>query len=663
MLIRHLRNTFFFFTLMFAAHYSHNKLNSPGGSKALLASHLHNENSIRLKVIDSATVFLRSRERRCCVADLWAEAAPDSSVFRGLLISAEGKADTIVPQIFILPDAMKGKDGSMSQFKQLLRSKRISRKPLVFKKNPDGIQILDVYDTKEEATVAAKEYKELEKERRMQKLALSSQPEAPVTSEVNKSAPKLPSKDAVEAARKAERMAALEAMAKAAQKREEERLRKEKLEAKKREEELAKQKALAAEEIARRKQEAARLAAEALKKYQASEFEAAEKLFEQSTQLDPENSTYYFQYGVTLFRINKLDDAMIKFNLANTSGTEEIEKQYFMGLTHYKLNEWDQAATRFDSVKNTNVKPLSPSAAFYKGMILYNKEEWKLAQPEFEYVLDNSADPKLDAKAEEYIDKIIRQLQFQKLQEKPHTLALTGGAMYDSNVLLSADNTDSGSATDKASARSVASVDYTWRAIYKRTYDLSLNANIFYIYSINEAVKEADPLLYTFMVPYSYKTTIGNKSYIFKVSPGYESLALDTIQTQNSIVLDISNTLVMDANWISTYDLEVRQDDNVLDTSTGDDDADATKIEFETTQTYFLDNKKTKAVIGTLGFTSNAAVGENLAYTRSDLGELYDACCRYRSHNGLRTSMYQSTYENDRKDTNMALDISLSKPF
>jgi len=613
--------------------------------------------------IDSATVFMRDAKTGKVVKISMEETAPDASVFRGLFNVSWGNANAIVPQVYIIPPSMEKSVGNISQFRSHLKSKTIRRKPLVFKKNPDGIQILDVYDSKKDAVAAAKEYKKRLLELRQQQIA-ANKVNGPSLSKAVNSGPKLPSRDAVEAARKAERLAALAKAAKEAAKREEERLRKEKLEAKKREEALAKAKAMAASEKRARKAEAKRLAEKALALYRANQFNEAEKLFEQATQLDPENNEYFFQYGVTLFRNNKLEEAMIKFKLAETTGNQDLEKQYFMGLTHYKLNEWDQAVVRFSTVKDSKVKPLSPSAAFYLGLIQYNKEEYRVAQPEFEFVLDNSSDPKLDEKAEEYIEKIIRHLQFEKLQEQPHSLSATIGLTQDSNVLLSPDNTDSGSSTDEASLRYLVGADYTYRAIYKRSYDLSFNVSTYYMYSQNEDVADADPLIYSAGIPFSYKTSFGTKAYILKVTPGYEAISLNGEATQNSTLLEIGNTLVMGPRLISTYDFVVRMDDTVLDTSTGDDDADATRIEFETNQIYYLDKKKTKSITGTLGYWNNAAKGENKAYNRFDLGVSYAMpIVSWQSNFVSELSYYSSTYESDRKDTNMNLNLTLSRPF
>src|SRR5256885_15186876 len=107
-----------------------------------------------------------------------------------------------------------------------------------------------------------------------------------------------------------------------------------------------------------------------------------------------------------------------------------------MGLIFFKLKEFSQAKESFAAVKASKNATLAPSAAFYEGLVYFSEENFKAAQSSFEFVIDQSSDPVMDKKAEEYIEKIAAAIAAKKMAAKKWILDATIGANYDSNILL-----------------------------------------------------------------------------------------------------------------------------------------------------------------------------------------------------------------------------------
>ena len=124
---------------------------------------------------------------------------------------------------------------------------------------------------------------------------------------------------------------------------------------------------------------------------------------------------------MTLYRNEKFNEALVIFKIIEDEEQYKAEKPYYMGLTHYRLNELDAALAQFQEVKKHNHEVLSPAASFYEGLILFNQEKYEEAKAPFEFVLDNSKNPKLDEKAESYLDKIAGLMIFKKKQSKKNS--------------------------------------------------------------------------------------------------------------------------------------------------------------------------------------------------------------------------------------------------
>ncbi|MCB0356024.1 MAG: hypothetical protein KDD40_03400 [Bdellovibrionales bacterium] len=615
--------------------------------------------------IDNAELFVRDANTGRVLKILLEETEPDSSTFSGNFSVNWSKDKEIKPEVYIPPEKIRGKEKSLKQFVTQIRDKKVSRKPIVFKKGKNGQQVLDVYDTKEQAQSAMAAYTEKLKQEEAQKNILAKPKE-------------IVKKADVEAAALAAKQAKLAELAAMAASREEERIRKEQLERQRALERLRKQQELAEKEKQKRKALARQYAEEALVAYKEGNFIKAEELFKKSIELDPSDTSYYFRYGVSLYRNEKYDDALVILKIAQVDESTEIEKAYYMGLIHFRLKELQLALAQFSKVKNSKHEIMAPSAAFYEGVILYTDEKYEAAKPAFEFVIDTSKDPRLDEKAEEYLERIANALVFKHKQEHKHDFSFSLGATYDSNVLFSPDNqTDQGTATDSDGFRMLETMSYQYRAIYMREFEWTIDASQLYIYSLDSDLQVADPMLVSLKSPITWKGVWGQKGYKLTLKPGYETLFMDTdsssTQTNppstnilSSILFDVDFTLIMRDNWFSNYILENRLDDSLDASSTGDDNADSTLTSIKTKQTFFMDQSKKKALQAGGGYTLNGAKGKNKKYNKILLNFSFTQPFEKWKNASWSTNLdiYYLDYNKastDRTDTNYTIGYSFSK--
>src|SRR5690606_25651953 len=176
---------------------------------------------------------------------------------------------------------------------------------------------------------------------------------------------------------------------------------------------------------------------------------------------------YYFQYGVTLYRLEEFNKSLIYLKIANENDPKNSELYYFMALNHLRLKEFPQAVGNFDTAIASGDQVIAPSSHFYKGVVYYTTEEYEKSKDSFQMVLDTSSDARLDRQAEEYIERILRIQQFRDLQSKPFNITSMLAVQNDSNVLgIDPTGGSSGSATDVEGNRLLATFEFGYRPIF-----------------------------------------------------------------------------------------------------------------------------------------------------------------------------------------------------
>jgi tetratricopeptide (TPR) repeat protein len=608
--------------------------------------------------VDSAFLVLRDRGSGKIVQIQLEETEPDSSQFTGQFSVSLGEKDTVSPEIYVPPQDLRQGARNYKKIFDAIQAHRLPRKPVIWTKTEKGQAMLEVYDTREQAERALHAYQEkerLEDEARRKKLIKP-----------------LPSETALAAAAQADKQELLNKMATDAAKREAERVRLEQIEKQKRAEREQKAREANQKQRFARQAEARRFALDAGKLYAAGDFKGAEEQFRRAVELDPENHSYYFKYGVSLYRNDKFNEAVVTLNLAESDPEHAAERPYYIGLSYYRMGELGAALKQFATVAETHDPVLSPSALFYRGVIQFTQENYDPAKTAFEAVIDTSNDPRLDEQADAYLDRIASAKMYRKMLENRWTVTGTVGLMYDSNVTLSSDNTSQGTATNVQDGRLLTSGDLNYRPVLGEHHEWSADLSANLINSNKTESVPADTWLYDAALPYSYKGVLFKKGYKLTVTPGAEILYMQPSGestkelTLLSYMMTVGNTFIMTKSWFADYSLQYRMDDSRTSDSIGPEDADASKWTLGTTQSVFLDKAKKEALIATLDYVLNIAKGDNKKYNRIDLGAMYVRPVRWGASWNLGISVYKLIYPDSdpgREDLDVSVTTGISKPI
>lgn len=609
--------------------------------------------------IDSAFMFMRDQKSGQIVKIVLDETEPDSSLFSGRFSVNWSTQENVAPAVYIPPQNLRNDAGAIERFNSLLSNNKIKPQPLIMKTDKAS-HILEVYDTAEQAGRAKDAYKK-------ELAALKNEEQAKLVKPQ-------PDETALKVAKMAAQAAALALLAKQAAIQESDRIRLEQLELQKREARQKEQDQMATAEREARQTKAKSLAQKAIEYYKKNEYKESADLFEQAAALDPNNKEYYFMYGVSLYRLEQFNKALVTLKIAEGSQETELEKKYYIGLIHFRLKELSAARTAFGEVKAANHATLSPSAGFYEGLVHFSEENLEKAQASFEYVLDTSKEPALDKKAEEYIEKIAKLIQYKKMSEKKIFLTADFGLNYDSNILFAPDNDSStATTTEKGGLRANLGGAAEYRFFYKETSEFSTKAAVTKTHSFSTDFVQADPLVYSLTAPYALKGLLNGKGARLTLTPGYEFLFMDYDRSEqltnilNTIMINSDLLLVMKEDWFSNYTIDIRSDDSLLPGTTGtDSDADAIKVGFTKSETLFLDSAKKTALIGSLGYVTNSAKGDEKKYDRFEFGAIYTApWLRFKNttwNTGLNAYLQNyGSSDASRKDTNIALSVGTTR--
>lgn len=583
------------------------------------------------------------------------ETGPDTSLFVGYyqlsFDTSQASSAEMTPEIYVVNESILSKQEALKNIDLMIKDGKLLRKPYFYRTESRTVQAISVYDSKEQAFLAYEDFLKTGSGRPIvDRAALEAQRAAQLSDEQKKFAEQL-------------------------LKAETERKRLEDDEKRKSEEMKKKQASLATAEKEKRKAQAKTVVEKAMAMYRLDRFAEAETFFQQAIELDPENQTYYFQYGVTKYKSQQYNKSIALLNMAEASaGFDPVERDYYIALNHLKLKENALAYKKFIEVKNKDSKVMSPAAGFFAGVIDFQAGNYDSAKVLFEYVIDNSSDTQLDAQGETYIEQIANIRQFEELQKKKFFITAVMGMMYDSNILAQDPNQTS---LDLAGIRWSYGGSVEYRAVYTQKHEFSATMAVSDLYSLDKTLKasadlqNADPLSLSVALPYVFKTAILERPYRVSVSPGYETVQMNLDRAGsrevivNSAVFDVDQTLVASDKWYSALNLEYRSDQSLI-SATDDENQSATKLTLMTSQTVFVDDKNSKAWTIDIGYANNNAKGVNQKYNRVDLGAGYFMPLSESTTGTAKMTFYQSSYgqhTTGRSDSNIGLALSTRTPM
>ncbi|MFZ4403278.1 MAG: tetratricopeptide repeat protein [Pseudobdellovibrionaceae bacterium] len=430
---------------------------------------------------------------------------------------------------------------------------------------------------------------------------------------------------------------------------------------------------LSQQEKALRKKQAADFAKIGNDFYSKGQFEQAKINYVKATELDPSNDQFYYQYGVSLYQTGDYNKSLSILSLAEGGDFNPREYEYYIGLNHFKLKDFEKALDKFKALQEENDKTLSPVAAFFAGNIQFQFQNYEESKASFEYVIDNSSDPKMDKEAEKMIEEIDRIESFLESSREFIRYTISVGPSYDGNILSIAKQNV---ATDVAGYRLNYGGTFLYRYYKTMSSDLSLQLAYSDIYSYDKNLKPdatlqaADPESTVISAPAKLQFQFKDRSYAWNINPSYTTLRMNTDGTGRAIILK-STTLGTDlgtsltSTWMSTVKLEYNKDLSLL-IGAADDDQTSDRWTLGASQNYLLGADGKKILIGDISLAQNKANGKNSTYQKEILGVSYVFPSYYKS-TGIAKLEYTSTKYPDstteRADKIYALSLTHSKDF
>jgi hypothetical protein len=433
-------------------------------------------------------------------------------------------------------------------------------------------------------------------------------------------------------------------------------------EALRREELLKRQQAQTEEAKRQAKLQAKTLADQADKDYRAGKFPAASANYQKAYELDPDNDSFLYKYGVALFKVGNYNKSLSILSMAEGGDQDQVEHRYYVGLNHLKLNELDKALEDFADIQEEKNIELSPPAAFYAGTIEFQKALYPKAKERYQFVLDNSKDPKLDKQAEAKIDEIDRIEMFIESQKEILRYNLYTGLQYDGNVLnISTQNL----ATNSEAYRLLYGGSLTY--YYFRTMSSKYAAELVLsdMYSVdksfnsNSTIQSADPLQYGMRLPINCTNTWFKRSFNSNVTPYVFMLNMSDDGGARKLILN-SSGLALDTQWDQESDkFHILKFDYVIDKSSlevtsADDNQSAKRMSFNYNWLKLITQTGSKSILADIGYISNTSDGKNNSYSKFLVAGTYSFPWSAKHKGSARIDYSDLQYpnnSNERKDT------------
>lgn len=431
------------------------------------------------------------------------------------------------------------------------------------------------------------------------------------------------------------------------------------------------QEARSVEDRKKAKEQAQAIAEQADKDYRAGKFIDATKKYQQATELDPDSDRFLYQYGVSLYKVGNYNKSLSVLSLAEGGSQDRVEHEYYVALNHMKLNELDKALESFDDIQQENNPELSPMAAFFAGSIEFQKTQYPKAKERYQYVLDNSKDPKLDKQAEMKIEEIDRMEQFMEAQREILRYSVYTGLQYDGNVLnIATQNL----ATDTEAYRLMYGGTLTYYYYRTMKSKFAAEAMLADMYSVNKkfkadsSIQSLDPQVLGLKLPINISHSLYKTSFSSNISPYLTTLRMSDDGGARKAILN-SSGLALDTQWeqsqtrihILKFDYVI--DKSLLEVSSADDDQSAKRMSLNYNWLMLLTPTGEKSFLADVGYVSNAADGKNINYTKYILAGTYSFPWTAKLAGSARldyTDLKYTDNPNLRKDTIYGVTLGAS---
>ena len=612
--------------------------------------------------VEQGFMYLRDQSTGKLLEIVLTETEPNSGIFNMDYDTGGFELKKIALEVYSAPQSMLKDGRRLEIMKELIAAGTLKRKPFLLRILRQKGQLVDIFDNKEKAIAAYNLYRK--------ELGLSPDSKTESIIEVaNKD--KATRKKIIDTSTLQSMFLANE-KSQAATNAKNQELREvmRKLEETRRKEIISRSKKWSAKKTAKNSDKATQLIKRAVKNIKAEQFSKSMKNFLKASDLTPQQEDIYQQYGVSLFRDKKYNQSIVVLDLSRPSDNRIDEKDFYLGVNYFQLKDYKVASRYFKGIVDRKSKAFGPSAAFYLGRALIEINEFEKANEAFQYVLDYSSDTKLDKRAEKFIEYSIDRKRIAEKRANWFFFDGVLGLMYDSNIILAADQAREQGTVQGEGIRFLTQLSPRARPYYTETDEISIRLDFTNLksfdtdFSSNPDAETADPIIYSINVPWTHRTTLGEKAYFFDLSPAYETIIMDLDGTGNatiteSLKLEFNNTLVVSNKLIAKGDCFFSSNDsNIL----GDESAaDSTAGGLRLSGIFILNKDRQQYLIPEFGYQVNNANDGAFAFNRVDLGVSYTQSVFDSFVWNSRFAYFLANYENTRVDNNYSLSTGLSR--
>ncbi len=614
--------------------------------------------------IESGYVYLRNKNTEKLYELNMVETAPNSGVFSVAFPIGVLESQEVAAEIYSAPQSMLQVEDRIALMKDFIEDGSVKRKPFLLRVLRVEGQIVDIFDDKQVALAAYNNYR----------ADMGLSPEQSESQSIIELAnqQKVENKKVIDTSTLQSLFLANENDLQATNAKNEEIREVMRNIEEKRRREVKKQASYWTRAQVRRNTELAKeQIVEGVAALKADQLEKSMNEFFEASNLAPSEENIYEQYGVSLFRHKKFNQAIVALSISQPTKERVPEKHFYIGMSFYKLKDYEKAIKHFDEVIKAKDRALAPTASFYKGLSLIEINEFDKSKEAFQFVLDTSENPEMDKKAEKYIEYGLDRKALAKKRANWFRISGVMGLMYDSNIILADDQlTQNNDVTDENGWRLLAQVAPKFRPYYSQSDEINIELNVTTLKSFdegfqsNEVAETADPLVLGANVPWTHRGTLGGKGYVFDLIPGYEQIIMDLDGTgaatiSNSIKLGINNTLVVNRNWIAKGDYTFASvDSNILGEETV---ADAFSAKMKLSSIIVLNKDLERYLIPEFSYRIHDAKSSTYAFNRMDIGVTFTTALWSSFVWNNRLAYFISNYESTRTDNNYTVATGLSR--
>lgn len=318
------------------------------------------------------------------------------------------------------------------------------------------------------------------------------------------------------------------------------------------------------------------------------------------------------------------------FVLTCVSLAADTHVLYKQGVELIRQKRYDEAIAVLEAAIENRDVPNQAPIYYFIGVALYLKKDYENSITMLETALDVSRNTTLDNRVERYIDKVIRQQNFEASISKKHIFSYFLGVGYDSNILKL--NADDFSGTSLAAVSALYGAGYSYRLLQTPEYSFIPGISFSDSYAVNNklqgesTIQSTDAMQLGARLPFQYLINYSSASDAISLEASYaqvylpvesntRTLAFETTQFQLGVSLGLTKKYTL--NPIFYYAI----DKSKIDSASPDDNQSAKRSGALINNKWLVGSDN---VFSNLSGELNQAEGRNQVYGKLGLEAGYD---------------------------------------